>query len=73
MSIPTEAPSPLGVYRLLSPNAGLRISPLQLGGMIVSDQREKSEMGAMGKETAFSSLDAFYKLGGNVIDTANLP
>lgn len=73
MSIPTDAPSPLGVYRVLSPNAGLRVSPLQLGGMIVRNQQEESDMSAMDKEMTIKSLDAFYKLGGNFIDTANLP
>ncbi|KAL1706830.1 NADP-dependent oxidoreductase domain-containing protein [Schizophyllum commune] len=73
MSIPTKPPSPLGVYRVLSPNAGLRISPLQLGGMIVRDKTTGEISPPLTQQKAFDALDAFYKLGGNVVDTANLP
>ena len=73
MSIPTNPPSPLGVYRVLSPNAGLRISPLQLGGMIVRDKTSGESPPLLNQQEAFDALDAFYKLGGNVVDTANLP
>ena len=68
----TEPLSPLGLYRVLSPNAGLRVSPLQLGGMSIGDQWEKLGMGAMNRESSFKLLDAFYELGGNFIDTANM-
>ncbi|KAL1735420.1 NADP-dependent oxidoreductase domain-containing protein [Schizophyllum commune] len=73
MSIPTKPPSPLGVYRVLSPNAGLRISPLQLGGMIVREKTTGESSPPLTQQKAFDALDAFYKLGGNVVDTANLP
>ncbi|KAI5899538.1 Aldo/keto reductase [Schizophyllum commune H4-8] len=73
MSIPTNPPSPLGVYRVLSPNASLRISPLQLGGMIVRDRPEGGSSPHLNQKKAFEALDAFYKLGGNVVDMANLP
>ena len=68
---PTEPPSPLGVYRVLSPKAGVRVSPLSLGGMSIGDQWEKIGMGAMNRESSLKLLDAFYELGGNFIDTAN--
>ena len=71
-AVSTEPLSPLGLYRVLSPHAGLRVSPLQLGGMSIGDQWEKLGMGAMNRESSFKLLDAFYELGGNFIDTANL-
>ncbi|KAL5498361.1 AAD14_8 [Sanghuangporus vaninii] len=67
---PTPA-TPLGRYRVLSPLAGIRVSPLQLGAMSIGDQWEKIGMGAMNKESSFKLLDAFYEAGGNFIDTAN--
>ena len=66
-----EAPTRLGRYRVLSPLAGVRVSPLQLGAMSIGDQWEKFGMGAMSKESSFKLLDAFYEAGGNFIDTAN--
>ncbi|KAL5519544.1 AAD14_1 [Sanghuangporus vaninii] len=67
---PTPA-TPLGRYRVLSPLAGIRVSPLQLGAMSIGDQWEKIGMGAMNKESSFKLLDAFYEAGGNFIDTSN--
>lgn len=63
--------SPLGRYRILSPLAGIRVSPLQLGAMSIGDQWDKFGMGAMDKESSFKLLDAYYDAGGNFIDTAN--
>ncbi|KAI0365742.1 aryl-alcohol dehydrogenase [Pilatotrama ljubarskyi] len=74
MSIFKPAPPPatnLGRHRVLSPLAGIHVSPLCLGGMSVGDQWDKIGMGAMNKETSFQLLDAFYEAGGNFIDTAN--
>ena len=65
------APTPLGKYRVLSPLAGVRVSPLCLGAMSIGDQWAKFGMGAMDKESSFKLLDAFYEAGGNFIDTAN--
>ena len=45
-----EAPTRLGRYRVLSPLAGVRVSPLQLGAGSIGDQWEKFGMGAMSKE-----------------------
>ncbi|KAK1760597.1 aryl-alcohol dehydrogenase [Echria macrotheca] len=67
------APEPateLGRYRVLSPNAGVRVSPLCLGGMSIGDAWS-SALGSMSKEAAFKLLDAFFEAGGNFIDTAN--
>ncbi|KAJ0273419.1 hypothetical protein COL940_009872 [Colletotrichum noveboracense] len=67
---PPEPPTELGRYRILSPKCGLRVSPLQLGGMSIGDAWS-SFMGSMNKERAFELLDAFVAAGGNFIDTAN--
>ncbi|KAI0044552.1 arylalcohol dehydrogenase [Auriscalpium vulgare] len=68
MSLP-EAPTPLGRYRLLSPRASIRVSPIALGAMSIGDKWDK--MGKMDKEASFKLLDAYYDAGGNFIDTAN--
>ena len=68
---PPELPTPLGRYRVLSPLAGIRVSPLQLGAMSIGEEWGKHGMGAMDKESSFKLLDAYYKAGGNFIDTAN--
>ncbi|KAF4867381.1 putative aryl-alcohol dehydrogenase AAD14 [Colletotrichum siamense] len=67
---PPEPPTELGRYRILSPKCGLRVSPLQLGGMSIGDAWS-SFMGSMNMEQAFELLDAFVAAGGNFIDTAN--
>ncbi|CAK5281181.1 unnamed protein product [Mycena citricolor] len=68
---PAAPPTKLGVYRILSPNAGVRVSPLQLGAGSISDQWHKLGMGAMDKTASFKLLDAYFDAGGNFIDTAN--
>jgi len=62
-----EPVSPLGRYRILSPNAGVRVSPLCLGAMNIGTAWEKM-MGAVPKEESFKLLDYFYEQGGNFID-----
>ncbi|KAI0056347.1 aryl-alcohol dehydrogenase [Artomyces pyxidatus] len=64
-------PTPLGRYRVLSPRAGIRVSPLALGAMSIGDQWAKLGMGAMDKDASFKLLDAYFDAGGNFIDTAN--
>ncbi|KAF2767480.1 Aldo/keto reductase [Teratosphaeria nubilosa] len=67
------APPPkslLGYHRILSPTAGVRVSPLCLGAMNFGDAW-KAALGECNKETAFAMLDYFYDQGGNFIDTAN--
>ena len=67
-----QAPSSLGRYRVLSPLAGVRVSPICLGAMSIGDEWDKIGMGAMDKESSFKLLDAFFERGGNFIDTANI-
>ncbi|OIW23634.1 aryl-alcohol dehydrogenase [Coniochaeta ligniaria NRRL 30616] len=67
------APEPkteLGRYRVLSRTAGVRVSPLCLGGMSFGDAWAEI-MGSMNKEATFNLLDTFFDAGGNFIDTAN--
>jgi len=68
---PPEPKTPLGRHRMLSPLAGLQVSPICLGAMSIGDQWAQLGMGAMDKESSFKLLDAFYDAGGNFIDTAN--
>ncbi|KAK7464065.1 putative aryl-alcohol dehydrogenase aad14 [Stygiomarasmius scandens] len=73
MSFSTPAPSPpskLGVYRTFGPKAGVRVSPLALGGASIGDKRNEL-MGNQNKERSFTLLDTYFDLGGNFIDTAN--
>ncbi|KAL4820984.1 NADP-dependent oxidoreductase domain-containing protein [Aspergillus spinulosporus] len=73
MSFWTFAPepkTPLGYHRVLSPTAGVKVSPLCLGGMNFGEGWEHF-MGKCSKEDAFALMDAFYDMGGNFIDTAN--
>lgn len=69
--IPKPAPdSLLARYRVLGPNASVRVSPLQLGAMNIGD-KWSSMLGSMDKEASFKLLDAYYDAGGNFIDTAS--
>jgi len=65
-----EPKSRLGYYRVLSPTASVRVSPLCLGGMSLG-AAWKPFMGESSKATVFEILDYFYDNGGNFIDTAN--
>jgi aryl-alcohol dehydrogenase-like predicted oxidoreductase len=65
-------PTKLGIYRQLSTNAGVHVSPLQLGAMgIGSSAGWGSMFGNTDKDSSFKLLDTFYEAGGNFIDTAN--
>ncbi|RXW21529.1 hypothetical protein EST38_g4334 [Candolleomyces aberdarensis] len=70
---PAPAPrSKLGVYRQLSTLAGVRVSPLCLGGLGIGDSSLfKYNLGEITKESSFKLLDAYFDLGGNFLDTAN--
>ncbi|KAH7325593.1 NADP-dependent oxidoreductase domain-containing protein [Stachybotrys elegans] len=63
------AKSPLARYRLLSPTASIRVSPLCLGGMSFGDAW-KDLMGSCDQATTESILDYYYSQGGNFIDTS---
>ncbi|PHH92275.1 hypothetical protein CDD83_8089 [Cordyceps sp. RAO-2017] len=64
------AKSPLARYRLLSPTASVRVSPLCLGAMNFGNAW-KQWMGDCDQAATESILDFFYEQGGNFIDTAN--
>ena len=63
-----EPKSPLGVYRMLAPNAAVRVSPLCLGAMNFGNAW-KDYMGECDKEQSAKILDFFYEKGGDFIDT----
>ncbi|PBK87960.1 Aldo/keto reductase [Armillaria gallica] len=67
----SDPPTKLGIYRVLSSRAGVRVSPLVLGAMSVGDKWDAHGMGSMNKESSFKLLDAYFDMGGNFIDTAN--
>ncbi|KAH7014077.1 aryl-alcohol dehydrogenase [Microdochium trichocladiopsis] len=69
-ALPGPPPTKLGVHRILSRTAGIRVSPLALGAMSIG-QAWASAMGSMDKDASFELLDAFVEAGGNFIDTAN--
>lgn len=60
----------LGRYRILSSTAGVRVSPLVLGGMSFGTAWGAG-MGNADEEQVFKILDAYNDAGGNFIDTAN--
>lgn len=60
---PPPPASKLGRYRTLSPLAGVRVSPIQLGAMSIGDKWHNLGMGSMDKESSFKLLDAFFDLG----------
>ncbi|KAJ7193629.1 hypothetical protein GGX14DRAFT_588250 [Mycena pura] len=56
IAVPLAAPpTKLGYYRVLSPNAGVRVSPLQLGAMTIGDKWEKQ-----GFVTRALSISSFF-------------
>lgn len=66
---PPKPKTPLGWHRILSPTAGVKVSPICFGGISIGS----SWSSAFGEnQDASSLLDAYYSLGGNFIDTANL-
>ncbi|KAI0830121.1 aryl-alcohol dehydrogenase [Trametes gibbosa] len=68
---PPPPATKLGRHRMLSPLAGVHVSPIALGAMSIGDRWESFGMGVMDKKSSFALLDAFYEAGGNFIDTAN--
>ncbi len=63
--------SKLGYYRVLSPLAAIRVSPIVLGAMSIGDKWQQFGFGVMDKESSLKLLDAYYDMGGNFIDTAS--
>ncbi|KAJ7580137.1 NADP-dependent oxidoreductase domain-containing protein [Mycena floridula] len=70
-ALPSPPESKLGRYRVLSPSAAVRVSPLALGAMSIGDKWAEFGMGSMDKDGSFKLMDAFFEAGGNFIDTAN--
>ncbi|KAF5981880.1 alcohol dehydrogenase [Fusarium coicis] len=70
MGFPTapKPKTPLGFHRILSPTAGVKVSPICLGGISIGHEW-KFYTGK--NEEPFKLLDAFYDIGGNLIDTAS--
>ncbi|ESK84688.1 aryl-alcohol dehydrogenase [Moniliophthora roreri MCA 2997] len=64
-------PTKLGVYRTFSSQAGVRLSPLCLGAMSIGDKWNDT-MGQMDRESSIKLLNAYFDMGGNFIDTANV-
>ncbi len=60
---PPPPPTKLGRYRTLSPLAGVRVSPLQLGAMSIGDKWQHYGMGTMHREDSFKLLDAYFDAG----------
>ncbi|KAH9040321.1 Aldo/keto reductase [Lactarius deliciosus] len=56
---------------MLSPLAGVHVSPLQLGAMGIGDKWHEFGMGSIDKTNSFKLLDGYFDAGGNIIDTAN--
>ena len=68
---PADKPnSLLGYHRILSPTAGVRVSPLCLGTMNFGEAW-KETVGECDKDTSLRILDFFFEHGGNFIDTAS--
>ncbi|KAF8073440.1 NADP-dependent oxidoreductase domain-containing protein [Lyophyllum atratum] len=70
MATPPPPPTKLAVYRRLSTNAGVHVSPLQLGAMSIGD-KWSDFMGSMDKDASFKLLNAYFDAGGNFIDTSS--
>ncbi|CAG9936935.1 unnamed protein product [Clonostachys rosea f. rosea IK726] len=62
--------SPLARYRLLSPNAAVKVSPLCLSTMSFGNAW-KDQMGDRSQREVEALLDYFYSQVGNFIDTSN--
>ena len=60
---PAPPVSRLARYRTLSPLAGVRVSPIQLGAMSIGDKWNDLGFGSMDKESSFKLLDAYFDLG----------
>ncbi|KAM0552430.1 hypothetical protein ACHAPJ_007991 [Fusarium lateritium] len=67
---PSSPPTELGMLRVLSSTAGVRVSPLVLGTMSFG-QAWGGMLGQTDKSAVYRLLDAFVEAGGNFIDTAN--
>ncbi|GFZ49517.1 oxidoreductase with NAD+ or NADP+ as acceptor [Saitozyma sp. JCM 24511] len=71
VDVRSEPDTELARYRILSPKAGVRVSPLSLGSMSLGDQWTGWMGGKLSPNESEKLLDAFYEAGGNFIDSAN--
>ncbi|KAH8993019.1 Aldo/keto reductase [Lactarius akahatsu] len=62
-SLSPPPPTKLGRYRLLSPLAGVRVSPFQLGAMSIGNKWHEFGIGSMDKTNSFKLLDAYFDAG----------
>lgn len=66
---PPPTSGPLGVHRILSPTAAVKVSPIALGGISIGNSWSE----VFGEnEDPFKLLDAYFSIGGNFIDTASV-
>lgn len=70
-ALPPPPKSELAKYRLLSPTAGIKVSPICLGAMSIGDQWSGMMGGKLDQKESEEYLDYFFNAGGNFIDTAN--
>jgi hypothetical protein len=59
--LPPDPPTELGRLRILSRTAGIRVSPLALGGGSIG-QAWNANWGPMDKERSFALLDAYVEV-----------
>lgn len=59
--LPSDPPTELGRLRILSRTAGIRVSPLALGGGSIG-QAWNANWGPMDKARAFALLDAYVEV-----------
>lgn len=71
MSLLPGPTTELGRYRILSSTAGIRVSPLVLGGGNIGTALTAYMAGGLNKEESFAYLDSFVEAGGNWVDTSN--
>jgi hypothetical protein len=62
-ALPPPPPTKLARYRTLSPLAGVRVSPLQLGAMSIGNKWHEFGMGSMDEKTSIELLDAYFNAG----------
>jgi aryl-alcohol dehydrogenase-like predicted oxidoreductase len=59
----------LARYKLLSPSAAVRVSPICLGALSLGDQWTGFMAGKLDQKESEAYLDEFYEAGGNFVHT----
>jgi hypothetical protein len=70
-TVPPSPASKLARYRTLSPLAGVRVSPICLGGMSIGEKWHEFGLGAMDKDSSFKLLDAYFDLGVSLLQDSS--